>query len=364
MKILFVITRADTVGGAQIHVRDMAVALQKEAHEVLVLTGKKGPFNQVLSSVGIKSVCCETLVAPIKPFQDLRSLNFILKTARVFQPDLLSLHSSKTGVLGRVASRILNIPCTFTAHGWSFTEGIPEPKRSIYRTIEKISACLASKIICVSEHDRQIAVDVGISSDRLITIHNGINDIEPSQAENSAPSPSKSVKVVMVARFAPQKDHHTLLKALQKLDEVELILVGSDLGNHQMQTWLAELGLTSRVKLLGFRNDISEILKQADIFALISHWEGLPLAILEGMRAGLPVVASDVGGVNETIIDGETGYLIPRQDSETLADRLQQLSKNPLLRQQMGQAGHQKYQAEFSFEQMYNQTLAIYQTIN
>lgn len=361
MKILFVITRADSVGGAQAHVRDLAVALQSHGHKVLIITGKEGAYNQVLRKARIDFLSCGTLDAPIKPLQDWSSLRFILDVAKAYKPDLLSLHSSKTGVLGRVASRMLNIPCTFTAHGWSFTDGIPEPNKTIYRNIEKLTASLASKIICVSEYDRQIAIGTGMDSRRLTVVRNGVMDEAVSSTKHK--QDRQAVKIAMVARFAPQKDHYTVIKAMKKLKGAELILIGDGSLSKQVETWLREFDIESRVKLLGFRNDIPAILSQVDILALISNWEGLPLSIVEGMRAGLPVVASDVGGVKEAVADGKTGYLIPRKDSETLALRLQQLVKNKELRQQMGQAGRQKYEAEFRFERMYSQTVAVYQAL-
>ena len=361
MKILFLIARADTVGGAQVHVKDLAISLQQDNHKVLVLTGAKGVYNDILKQQGVESVACQTLYPQINPLKDGKSLRFIIEIIKEFQPDLLSIHSSKTGILGRIASKITDVPCLFTAHGWSFTSGVPEPSRSIYQWIEKQTAPLANKIVCVSECDRNIAIKAGIESDRLITVHNGMKDI--STIPRATPSEDNPVKILMVARFGAQKDHLSLIEAFKNISGAELILVGDGSSEQEMKTLVARLDLAEKVKFLGLRKDVPEIMAQAQVYALISHWEGLPRTIIEAMRAGLPVVASDVGGVRELVDDGETGYVIPRSDRKSLADKLTKLVADAQLRAKMGELGRQKYDSQFKFQYMYEKTFNTYQEI-
>ena len=119
--------------------------------------------------------------------------------------------------------------------------------------------------------------------------------------------------------------------------------------------------LADRVEFLGERDDARAFLAQADVYALASHWEGLPRSILEAMSASLPVVASDVGGVSETVRDGVNGFLVPRADVPVLAERLGRLLRDPTLRRAMGRAGRQRYETEFRFEMMLERTVALYQ---
>ena len=360
MNILFVITRADAIGGAQVHVKDLAIALQKDRHKVLVLTGQQGVFNEDLREVGIESIPCEFLRKQINPFLDGKSLRYILHIISEFKPDLIAAHSSKTGILSRLASKISRIPCVFTAHGWSFTTGIPEPNRTIYRTLEKATASLADKIICVSEHDRAIGIKAGMDSAKLLTVHNGMKDITPNFMAN--PVGSQPIKVAMIARFDRQKDHATLIEAFQGLN-AELILIGDGPSMLKTQQQVEKLNIAKKVQFLGFRQDISQILAQVQIFTLISNWEGLPCTIIEAMRAGLPVVASDVGGVNEIVIDGQTGYVIPRGDAVTLRQKLAYLIDNESARTSMGILARQKYESELTFKHMYDKTLAVYEQV-
>jgi glycosyltransferase involved in cell wall biosynthesis len=358
MNILFIITRADAIGGAQVHVKDLAVSLQADHHKVLVLTGESGIYNEDLNQAGIESVACDSLKRTVNPILDGKSLRYILYIINQFKPDLIAAHSSKTGILARLASQITKVPCVFTAHGWSFTTGIPEPNRTIYRWLEKLTASLADKIICVSEYDRQIGLQAGMSSDKLLTIRNGMKDVGAELKAN--PAQAAPIKVAMVARFDRQKDHHTLIEAFKDL-KGELLLIGDGPGLEETKARVEQLGMNDRVSFLGFRQDIAEILATVQIYALISNWEGLPCTIIEAMRAGLPVVASDVGGVREIVLDGQTGYLAPRGDIQTVRQKLEYLLSNEQARISMGILGRQKYESQLTFQHMYAKTLSTYQ---
>lgn len=358
MNILFIITRADAIGGAQVHVKDLAIALQEDRHKVMIVTGEQGIYNEDLKQAGIESVACRYLQKRINPVADGKSLRYILNIVDLFKPDLIAAHSSKTGILGRLASQITKVPCVFTAHGWSFTTGIPEPNRSVYRWLEKLTAPLADKIICVSEYDRQIGLKAGIHSRQLVMIHNGMKDVVFNLRAN--PAQSEPIKVAMVARFDRQKDYLTLIEAFKDVN-AELILVGDGPSLLKTRQKVEQLGINQKVIFLGFRQDVAQILAQVQIYVLISNWEGLPCTIIEAMRAGLPVVASDVGGVKEIVIDGQTGYVIPRGDRQRLRQKLNYLIANEPARISMGIMARQKYESQLTFKHMYDKTIATYQ---
>jgi glycosyltransferase involved in cell wall biosynthesis len=166
----------------------------------------------------------------------------------------------------------------------------------------------------------------------------------------------------MVARYGAQKDHPTLLRALASLQrhpwELDLIGDGPLMGD--TEALARELGLAGRVHFLGQRNDVDRRLASAQISLLITNWEGFPLSILEAMRAGLPVVASDVGGVAESVRDGESGFLVARGDVAQLRDRIERLLADPHLRRRLGASGRERFVRDFTLDVSVAKTLAVY----
>ncbi len=363
MRIGYIVTRAEPIGGAQIHVRDLAGAIRAEGYEPAVITGGEGPFTAWLRDNGIPTRVLRNLVLPINPARDLKALWQIRGALRELRPDLVSTHSSKAGVLGRVAARSLGLPTLFTAHGWSFTTGVPSVQAACYRGIERLAAPLADRIITVSEFDRQLALNTGVArADRLVTIHNGMPDIPAALRADPGRSP---VRLVMVARFEGQKDHGTLLRALAELTRYQwhLDLVGHGPLSPGAEGLVRDLGLADRVTFWGQRLDVDARLAAAQLCLLITNWEGFPRSILEAMRAGLPVVASDVGGIGESVKDGETGFLVPRGDVGTLRQRVELLLADPTLRVRLGANGRRSYEARFTLGHTVERTLAVYREL-
>lgn len=363
MRIAYIVTRSDPIGGAQIHVRDLTRAMRERGHEAAVIAGGAGPFTTDLQAQGIPTVVLRHLVAPIAPVKDARALHEIRAVLRDLGPDLLSTHSSKAGILGRVVARSLGLPAVFTAHGWAFTPGIPTFQAALYRRIERIAAPLASRIITVSNFDRELALAVGIGSDQqVITVHNGMPDVKSELRADPGRHP---VRLLMVARFEPQKDHPTLLRALSGLREHEwkLDLVGDGPLLPEMERLSRELEISQRVRFWGQRLDVDARLAEAQICLLISNWEGFPRSILEAMRAGLPVIASQVGGIGESVVDEETGFLVGRGDVELLRTRLERLLVDAELRRRLGAAGRARYEHHFTLGHTVAKTLAVYQQV-
>jgi glycosyltransferase involved in cell wall biosynthesis len=276
------------------------------------------------------------------------------------EPDLIAAHSSKAGWLARLVGRSLGVPVIFTAHGWVFTECGSDLRSEAYAFVEGLVAPLAARIVTVSEYDRRLAVQYGVAApDKLVTVHNGIRDVAPQLRAQPGAAPPR---LVMVARFSPQKDHATLIKVLSGLPELswQIDFIGDGPLIPDMDRLVRDGGIQSRVRFLGLRKDVAECLAGAQLLLLTSNCEGLPLSILEAMRAGLPVIASDVGGVPELVRDGETGFLVARGDGPMLRDRLVRMIGDANLRERMGAAGRQRYEREFGFEQMFEATVAVY----
>ncbi len=362
MTIMFLITRGDSIGGAQIHVMDMAKQLQEDGHTVLVSFGKEGVFSELLKENGIDYRIIGNMVRKINPLMDILALKNIVDEIRRLKPDIITTHSSKAGMLGRIAAKITGVPVVFTAHGWAFSEGIENKKRAVYQWIERIGACISNKIITVSKYDRNLSLANNIGTEEnTIAIQNGMYDI--GNDFHAIPE-LEPPNIIMVARFQVPKDHIGLIKALHELKHLKwhLQLVGEDGGlMGEAKKLVFDLGLEGKIDFLGNRSDVVTLLSKSQFFVLTSFWEGFPLTIIEAMRAGLPVIVSNVGGVSEAVLDEETGYVI--SSHEELVSSLKILISSPDLRVKMGKKGLIRYKENFTFEQMYNKTLDVYTNI-
>jgi glycosyltransferase involved in cell wall biosynthesis len=363
MRIAYVVTRADPIGGVQIHVRDLAVAMLSQGHSPTVLIGGGGALVDDLRARNIPVTTLRHLRVPIHPLDDVLAFREIRAALKELEPDLINLHSSKAGILGRIAGRSLGIPTLLTAHGWNFTPGIPPLQAFVFRRVERLVRPFTSGIITVSEYDRQLALQAGLADEsRVVAVHNGISDVPAqlrAQPERTPP------RLVMVARFEPQKDHSTLLRALARLknQDWEMDLIGEGPLMGPARSLAQSLGLESRVRFLGQRMDVDQLLARAQVSLLVSKWEGLPISILEAMRAGLPVVATSVAGVGEAVRDEETGYLISPGNVDQLSERLERLLADAALRARLGNGGRRRYERYFTLDQAVKRTLAVYRDL-
>jgi glycosyltransferase involved in cell wall biosynthesis len=357
MRILHVITRSE-LGGAQAVVLAYLRSLRIRI-DLALATGEEGFLTDEARALGVAVFVVPELVPKISPrldWQAVRALNHVI---REYKPDLVHAHSSKAGVIGRLAASLTKVPSVFTAHGFAFTENAGVRRRIIAIVGERIAASLGSAVIAVSDYDSDLAVRCRVlARNQVCVIHNGIADV----SLRAAPAVGRQVNIAMVARFAAPKAHDCLLRALHGLQgNFNLWLIGDGPDIRQARADCARLGLSDRVVFMGARNDVPELLAKAHVFVLASNYEGLPISILEAMRAGLPVVASDVGGVCESVSDGENGFLVPCGDELTLRERLQRLVSSETLRAKLGAASRRRYVEEFTAERMVSKTLAVYE---
>lgn len=357
MKALYVITRADR-GGGQVHVLSLLKAFRPDI-ELHLATGEEGWLCEEARKLSIAVHRIRNLTQPINPIKDAIALVETNKLIAKVNPDLIHAHTSKAGLIARLAARMRRVPCVFTAHTWSFADGIERTQQWISRPLERLAARAGGPIITVSEANRLAAIQAGIATpEGLITIWNGM----PDSAERAVPEYAGTPTITMIARFVQQKNQLLLLRALSKITDLyKLVFVGDGPMRSVIEEETVRLRMDGRVEFAGERNDVDVILGQSQMFVLSTNWEGLPLSIIEAMRAGLPVIASDVGGVAEVVRHAESGYLVKRGDEEDLRQRLQELISSPLLRLRMGRAGRELFQRSFTLDQMLDRTATVYQ---
>lgn len=359
LRVLLLITRGEP-GGAQVHVRDLVVGLGDRV-DFHVGVGDDDWLAAELRAAGVPLTVLPDLQREIAAGPDARAVRAIRALVRQVRPDLVHTHSTKAGLLGRLAARSTDVPGLHTAHAWSFSDGLSWKRKAMAIPLEALAGRITGRFIVVSEADREIGLRYHVARDPQVrVVHNGVPDTD-LRADPAAGAPPR---LIMVARLAAPKDPLLLLEALAGVSApFHLDLVGDGPDMAAVQAAVARHGLADRVTLLGRRTDVPVLLSRAQVFALISQQEGFPLAILEAMRAGLPVLASDVGGVREAVDEGVTGHLIPRGDAATLRGHLDRLLRAAPLRAQMGAAGRAAFEARFTISEMLRRTLSVYQEL-
>jgi glycosyltransferase involved in cell wall biosynthesis len=356
-KVLLLITLAE-VGGAQAYVASLLPALVG-GFDVAVAAHGNGPLRNAAEAAGVRFLPLRHVRRAINPWRDAAGLLELVRLLRRERPDILHANSSKAGVLGRLAAAAAGVPIRiFTVHGWAFAAHSGAASR-LYRWADRLVRPLTTVTICVAEHERGAGLAAGTCSEaRTIVIPNAIDVRSAPPARRNR----KLLRVVAVGRLKAPKDFLTLVRAVAALppESCELLIVGEGPDRARLETEIDRLGVAQRVRLAGERSDVPELLADADVFVLSSASEGMPISVLEAMAAGLPVVASRVGGLPELVPDGEAGLLVAPGDTEGLAEALRRLIADPQLRRRLGDAGHAQVRERFDLASFRRAHLELY----
>ena len=373
--VLYIVTKSD-LGGIQKYLLEIANNLPKDI-DAHFLMGSQGYLSEELIKVGIKNEQLHFIPMTNNIFDIFQHVRSNLKTLSIIskiKPDVIHCNATTGAIVGAVCGFLTKIPTIYTVHGWPFTDGISKNKQKFYKILEFIICSVYKKIICVSEYDRQIGIKtLPMYKDKMITIHNGISDTEDEYKKDWASSSlskgecwgegsDESLKIVMISRFCPQKDPYTLIFAVHELIKegynIKLDLYGYGQELEEVKQSIkkcVENRQTENIKYCGEVSDVTPILKNYDVYALISNWEGLPIGIIEAMRAGLPILVSDVGGNSECVKDN--GYLVKRQDIMDCRKQIKQLCDNRENLHELGQNSRKFYEEEFLARNMVEKTL-------
>ena len=279
----------------------------------------------------------------------------------VARADIVHVHSSKAGFLGRLASAVRgkSKACVFSPHGWSFWAADGAEAR-LYTQLERMAAGWCRAIVALSEDERQAGLQAGVGEPGLYrVIPNGV----PLERFALPRRPVRG-RILMVGRLAPPKRPDLALRALpsvlERVPEAELHVVGDGPLRVGAERLAGELGLGEHVRFLGNRDDVPELLAEAECALLASDYEGCPLAVVEAMAAGVAVAATAVGGTGELVRDGSTGALGPKGDAEGLARALEQVLSEPARAAKWGAEGRRVAEAELSLEHMVERLVGLY----
>ena len=285
----------------------------------------------------------------VSPLAHWRAFRFLVALFRAEKPDLVHAHMPISGFLARMAAWWAGVPrIAYTCHGFWFNYPGNAPRRIVAYLMEWLAARVTHVFLTVSDEEAADARRLWISRG-AVSIRNGRDPsrFHPDPAARArlraelgcAPD---QVVVVAISRLVRHKGYPELAWAVAKIKDAELWVVGERLDSDRGDDMLALLrgaGLGCRLRVLGYRTDVAAILAAADIFALPSHFEGLPMSVIEAMLTGLPVVATDIRGPREQVVPGVTGLLVPAGQAAPLAEALGRLTREPATRAAMGQAG-------------------------
>ena len=363
MKIAYVITRADAVGGASIHVRDLAREMLARGHQAMVFLGGAGPVADQLRAADVPYHSLEFLARSIHPVRDFRAYLELTRALAEFAPDLVSTHTAKAGWIGRAACARLRLPAIYTPHGSPAGDRFAPLAASVFAIAERAAARWTRAIICVCEYERQLILERRLARAELLhVVLNGVRDVAPELRAAPGAAP---VRLISVTRMEAPKDHATLIDALGRLGDLDwrLDLVGDGPLEASIRARCQAAGLGGRVDFLGYRAEPAVMLARAQVFVLSSRSEAFPRSVLEAMRAGLAVVASEVGGTAEALDNGRNGILVPRGDAQALAKALGGLIRDADRRRRLGTAARLDYEARFRLDPMVERTAGIYDSV-
>ncbi len=366
LKILYIVTQGEC-GGAQRYVFDLATSFADEFDVTIAIGEQEGrrDLQQKLQITNYKLQIIQLrhLVRKISPFHDILAIFELAKLYKTLKPDIIHLNSSKAGILGSFAKSLFthHSSLIYTAHGWVFNEPLNRAKKALYQWLERFTARWKNKIIVLSDFDRHSGEKIGIEKEKIIKIPLGIETptfldkkearekildiLNKRDSSTSFHFGRNDTVIVTIANLYSTKGLDTLIEAIRLLadrerdsstsfhfgrndSDIKFVIIGEGPERKNLENLIKKNQLKNTVFLTGTIDNASQYLKAFDLFVLPSRKEGLPYTILEAIAAGLPIVATDVGGVKELVADA-----ITPNDPKILAEKIIQTIKNPVCTQ-------------------------------
>jgi glycosyltransferase involved in cell wall biosynthesis len=364
-------------GGATLVVFSLVDMARQHGLEAEVLTDDP---TTVLAcgEQGIRVFRFRGIDRPIRPLKDLRAKNRLARALAERRDTIVHTHTFKGGLLGRWAAHAAGVPViVHHNHGMSFQETSGRLRRAVIARVERFAAARCDHIISVNRADIEWAVDAGVAPREKFTfVPNGVarQRIEAVRAvgrdelTRTLGIPSDSALVTVVARLVSEKGYPDLFAALAEVPSVDgrpvhLVALGDGPEREVLLKQAGRLGVAGRVHFLGYRADALCWAKACDVFALPSLREGHSVTVIEAMGLALPIVATDIRGIRDSVRDGREGLLVPPRDAAALAAALRQVLGNPAEAEQMADAARERFRLEYTEDRMKERVWAVYEAV-
>lgn len=382
-KILYCITKSNW-GGAQRYVYDLATNLPSDKYEVAVVLGGNGKLKEKLEMTGVRTISVSSLKRDIGIVKDISSFFELIKIFRKEKPDIIHLNSSKMGGIGGLAGRATRVKkIIFTAHGWAYNEERNFLQKLFIAILHFITVVFSHLTIAVSEKAKDQFKSAGLMKKKMVVIHNGIGDIEfierararqelvevkPPQTEKVKDKiKSNPLWIGTISELHRNKGLVYAIEAVRRLvnsdashRNIIFMIMGEGEERKNLEEIIKNNNLENSVFLTGNVENASSYLKAFDIFTLTSITEALPYAILEAGKAGVPVIASNVGGISEMIDDMKSGILLQPKKPKEISDAIEYYLNHPDKREIFPNLLKEKIDKEFSLDKMILETIKLY----
>jgi glycosyltransferase involved in cell wall biosynthesis len=379
VRVARIIARLNIGGPAQQAIL-LTAGLDRTRFTSTLITGRPGPEEGDLGGLAETRGVTPTIIAElgraVRPGRDLVALLRLVRLFRCIRPDIVHTHTAKAGTLGRIAAQIVGGAATVhTFHGHVLDGYFSAPVTRLFLNIERFLGRRTDRLVTLSPRLRDALVELGIGRPEQVAIiplgleldrFAGPRD-GGGALRDALAVPTHAMLLASIGRLVPIKDHATLLQAIARLipPSAHLLIVGDGEARGSLERLTTQLGLADRVHFLGWRSDLETILGATDVVISASRNEGTPVALIEAMAAGVPVVATAVGGVPDLVEHGVTGWLVPANDADALAGGIRHLIEAPELRARLARAARphaiERYGAAHlirRIEQLYTSVLA------
>ena len=379
IKVLHIITRLDKGGSAE-NTFLTVTGLDKNSYEVTLMSGPVGNARhdrkKQIEKQGIEYILIPELVRDISPINDLITLFKLYGFLRNEKFDIVHTHTSKAGLLGRVAAKLVGIPIVIhTPHGHVFFGYFGPLRTKTFILLEKFVSQMTDKIVTLTNGEKDDHKLFKIAKeDKCVVIYSGVelskfkkfNFNEKQNIKKELGIPEDSLVVGTVGRLVPVKGPEFLLKAAKqivpKYPDSFFVFTGDGYLRQDLEKKALKMGVKDNIVFLGWRDDVAKIVSVYDVFVLPSLNEGMGRVLVEAMALGKPIVASNAGGIPDLVTHGKNGFLVPPKNPKELARYIQILLEDEEKRKEMGQAG-KKMAVNFSREIMIEKISKLYEDL-